>query len=95
MLESCQKSGMYTTDIHMKTTLNLDDRILRAAKVRAAETGDTLTHLIESALRSHLASASAAGGDFRLQLLVKSGQPVPGVTFDDRDALYERMESRD
>lgn len=79
----------------MKTTLNLDDRILRAAKVRAAETGDTLTRLIENALRSHLASASAASGDFRLQPLVKSGQPVPGVTFDDRDALYEKMESRD
>ena len=79
----------------MKMTLNLDERILRAAKVRAAETGDTLTHLIESALRSHLASASAVSGDFRLQLLVKSGRPVPGVTFDDRDALYERMKSRD
>ena len=86
---------MHTTDIHMKTTLNLDERILRAAEARAAETGDTLTHLIESALRSYLASASAVSGDFRLQLLVKSGQPVPGVTFDDRDALSERMESRD
>lgn len=79
----------------MKTTLNLDDLILRAAKVRAAETGDTLTRLIESALRSHLAAAPAVSGDFRLQPLVKSGHPVPGVTFDDRDALYETMENRD
>ena len=36
---TCRKSGMCNTDIHMKTTLNFDDRILRAAKVRAAQTG--------------------------------------------------------
>ena len=86
---------MYIADIHMKTTLDLDDLVLRAAKVRAAETGDTLTRLIEDALRSHLASASAVSGDFRLQLLVKSGRPVPGVTLEDRDALHEKMEGRD
>ena len=79
----------------MKTTLNLDDRILRAAKVRAAQTGETLTRLIENALRDHLVSSPAERIDFRLQLLVKRGQPVPGVTVDDRDALYERMESPD
>ncbi len=79
----------------MKTTLNLDDRILRAAKVRAAQTGETLTRLIENALRDHLASDATGRGDFRLQLLVKHGQLVPGVTVDDRDALYERMEGRD
>lgn len=79
----------------MKTTLNLDDRILRAAKVRAAQTGETLTRLIENALRNHLASATTGRGDFRLQPLVKHGQLVPGVTVDDRDALYEKMEGRD
>lgn len=79
----------------MKTTLNLDDQVLRAAKVRAAQTGETLTRLIENALRDHLASAPSGRGDFRLQLLVKHGQLVPGVTVDDRDALYERMEGRD
>ncbi|MDE0123195.1 MAG: hypothetical protein OXN97_01340 [Bryobacterales bacterium] len=79
----------------MKTTLNLDDRILRAAKVRAAETGQTLTRLMEHALRDHLATADSGSGDFRLQLLIKHGQLVPGVTVDDRDALYEKMEGRD
>lgn len=79
----------------MKTTLNLDDRILRAAKVRAAESGGTLTRLIEDALRNHLDAAPSARPDFRLELLVKSGQLVHGVTVDDRDALYEKMESRD
>ena len=40
----------------MKITLNLDDNILRAANVRSAETGLTLTRFIENALRNHLAS---------------------------------------
>ena len=79
----------------MKTTLNLDDNILRAAKVRSAETGETLTHFIESALRNHLACISSQRTDFRLNLLIKRGQPVPGVTLDDRDSLYEKMENRD
>ena len=80
--------------IHMKTTLNINNQILRAAKVRAAETGQTLTRLIETALRDHLASTSRGQPDFRLQLLVKRGRPVPGVTVNDRDALYETMEGR-
>ncbi|MDE0106377.1 MAG: DUF6364 family protein [Bryobacterales bacterium] len=78
----------------MKITLNLDDRVVRAAKVRAAETGETLTRLIENALRDHLSNPGTERRDFRLQLIVKRGTPVPGVTVDDRDALYEMMEGR-
>ena len=79
----------------MKTTLNLDDRILRAAKSRSAETGETLTRFVENALRGHLESTSAVKADFRFHALVKRGQPIPGVTIDDRDTLYEKMENRD
>ena len=79
----------------MKITLNLDDNILQAANVRSAETGLTLTRFIENALRNHLASIPSQRTGFRLNLLVKRGQPVPGVTLDDRDSLYEKMEHRD
>ena len=79
----------------MKITLNLDDNILRAAKARSAETGETLTHFIENVLRNHLSSVSCQRTGFRLNLLVKRGRPVPGVTLDDRDSLYEKMENRD
>ena len=84
-----QKSGRHHTGIHVKTTLNLDDRC-----PRAAETGKTLTRSIENALRDHLANPGTESQDFRLQLLVKHGTPVPGVTVDDRDAPYELMEGR-
>lgn len=86
---------MDSTAIQMKTTLNLDDNILRAARVRAAETGETLTCFIEIALRNHLACISSQEADFRLNLLVKRGRTVLGVTLDDRDSLYEKMENRD
>jgi len=78
----------------MRTTLNFDDALLRQAKKRAAEDGETLTRLIERALRAYLQPNRRAGKPFRLNLLIKSGRPVPGVNWDDRDSIYERMEGR-
>ena len=37
----------------MKTTLNLDDQILRNAKERATRDGVTLTRFVENALRAN------------------------------------------
>jgi len=78
----------------MRTTLALDDALLRAAKKRAAEEGTTLTRVIEAALRRHLAPPDRTRAAFRLRLLIKRGRLVPGVNLADRDALYERMEGR-
>jgi hypothetical protein len=78
----------------MRTTLDFDDRLLREAKKRAAEEGETLTRLIERALRAYLRPAPRKSTRFRLKLLTKKGRIVPGVNWDDRDSLYERMEGR-
>ena len=78
----------------MRTTLDLDDRLVRKAKGRATEEGRTLTAIIEEALRQYLAPARSTGKPFRLKLLTKKGRRVPGVDVADRDALYERMEGR-
>jgi Arc/MetJ family transcription regulator len=78
----------------MRTTLDLDDGLMRQAKRRAADEGTTLTAVIESALRHYLAPLQRPGKPFRLRLLTKKGRPVPGVNLADRDALYERMEDR-
>jgi hypothetical protein len=82
------------TDICMRTTLDLDDALVRSAKRRAADDGSTLTAVIEQALREFLAPRRSGGKPFRLRLLTKRGRPVPGVNLADRDALYERMEGR-
>ena len=78
----------------MRTTLDLDDTLMRKAKRRAADEGTTLTTVIEGALRQYLAPARPSGKAFRLKLLTKKGRPVPGVNVADRDHLYERMEGR-
>jgi hypothetical protein len=78
----------------MRTTLDLDDTLIRKAKGRAANEGTTLTALIEAALRVYLAPAPRTGKAFRLKLLTKRGRPIPGVNVADRDVLYERMEGR-
>ena len=82
-------------DLQWKITLKLDDRILRASRLRAAETGALLTRLIETASKSRIALDPTVSGDFRLLLLVNSGQRVPDVTLDNRDALCEKMKGRD
>lgn len=78
----------------MKTTLNFDDRLLREAKQRAAAEGESLTRLIEKALRSYLRPPARRRKRFRLELVTKKGKPVAGIDWDDRDSLYERMEGR-
>ncbi len=78
----------------MRTTLDMDDAVLRAAKKRAAEDGETLTRLLERALRLYLRPPSRRPGAFKLDLLTRRGRLLPGVDVDDRDSLYERMEGR-
>jgi hypothetical protein len=78
----------------MRTTLDLDDALVRQAKRRAADEDTTLTAVIERALRAYLTPPRAARKRFRLRLLTKRGRLVPGVNLADRDALYERMEGR-
>ena len=79
----------------MRTTLNFDDRLIRAAKSRAAQDGETLTRLVERALREYLDCPRVPSKPFRLELLIKEGtRTMPGVNLDDRDSLYELMEGR-
>jgi len=77
----------------MKTTLNLDDELLRTAKRWAAAQGTTLTKVIEDALRDRLA-APTPGRPFKLRFPTVKGDRPPAVDPSDRDALYEAMEGR-
>jgi len=72
------------------TTVRLGDALLRAAKHRAAETGRTLTALMEEGLRVILARPVAPGRQ-RPPRLPESGRGglFPGVDLDDSSTLYE------
>jgi Arc/MetJ family transcription regulator len=79
----------------MRTTIDIDDRLLALAKKRALEKGTSLRNVIESALRRVLMKSKKAPDRFRLKWKTVRGKHLPGVDISDRDALYERMEGRE
>lgn len=76
----------------MRTTIRLDDALLRQAKKVAAETGRTLTSVIEDALRESLARRGKPKRR-RVRLRTFKGKGLqPGVDLDDSAALLDLME---
>lgn len=77
----------------MKTTLNLDDRLVHAAKELAAERRVTLTRIVEDALRVALSEPSRREGQ-RIEWPTVRGAEPPAIDISDRNELYDRMEGR-
>jgi len=77
----------------MRTTVRIDDALLKQAKLEAARRGETLTSLIEEGLRLVIAQ-SRAKKKRRVVLPVSSatGGVFPGVDLDDSAALLDIME---
>jgi len=78
----------------MRTTLQLSDQLLAAAKRRAAEKGTTLTAFVEDALAAALALRPTRGEAYRLSWRTHRGRMLPGVDVADRDRLFDVMEGR-
>ena len=82
------ESHIIDTVFHMKTTLQIDDGVMRDLKMRAARDGRTMSELVETALRRLLEERPAE----------KDLPPLPVmmarelVDVSDRDALYRAME---
>ena len=79
--------------IHMKTTLNIDDTLMRCLRQEAARRDTTMTALVEAGLRIVLADPDAAGGE------TGDLPPLPSwssggqlVDISDREELYRAME---
>jgi predicted transcriptional regulator len=81
--------------ICMRTTLNLDDALMRTLKRRAAESGRTLTDMIEEAIREMLGRPERAKPECEFLWVTARGRVRPGVDVADRDSLLEAMEGRD
>jgi predicted nucleic acid-binding protein len=62
----------------MRTTIDIDDRLLAAARRRAAENGMTLTAFVEHALAACLARRPAAAKPYRLAWKTTRGRTLPG-----------------
>jgi Ribbon-helix-helix protein, copG family len=80
----------------MRTTLQIDDQLMKAAKKAAAESGRTLTSIIEDALRLALFNGKngTESKPFRLPVF-SMGPPLPGVNLDSNAELLELMEADD
>ena len=72
----------------MRTTIRLDDQLLRSAKRYAHDTGKSLTAVIEDALRQVLSRRTVKQARKPVKLTTVSGKGVrSGVDLDDSAAL--------
>jgi hypothetical protein len=72
----------------MKTTVDIDDRLLRRAKALAAERGTTLRAVLEDALRTELRGARGSGRGAPIKTTTFGGNGLrQGVAWDDWNAL--------
>jgi hypothetical protein len=77
----------------MRTTIRMDPHLLLEAKRAAADSGRTLTAVIEDAVRAHLAARRKPRQQPRPALTVVDGRGVrPGVDLDDTAALLDLMD---
>ncbi len=77
----------------MKTTLNLDDKLLAEAKARAARERTTFTSLIEEGLKARLRARPAAkGGPRKLPVYRGKGGLAAGLDGLNNSALRETAE---
>lgn len=78
----------------MRTTVRLDEHLLAEAKKHAAESGKTLTAVLEDALRESLARRAAVAKSKPVRLkTVKGGGVRAGVDLDDSASLLDLMDS--
>lgn len=78
----------------MRTTVRLDEHLLAQAKKYAAESGRTLTSLIEDALREAVARRQTPATHKPVRLRTVRGDGLrPGVDLDDTASLLDLMES--
>lgn len=78
----------------MRTTIRLDDQLLKSAKRYAHETGKSLTAVVEDALRQILSRRTVKQPRKPVKLTTVSGQGVrPGIDLDDSASLLASMET--
>lgn len=76
----------------MRTTINLPDGLVEAAKERARAEGRTITSLVEDGLRTVLATADDRAAAPRPLPAHGTGDGRLLVDLGDRDALWEALD---
>jgi len=80
----------------MRTTIRLEDSLLAETKKLAAESGRTLTGVIEDALREVLTRRKRTSSRAKVKFTTFGGRGLrPGVDLDNSAALLDLMERPD
>lgn len=78
----------------MRTTIDINDELLRQVKRLAADENLSFKQLVERALRELVNNRSPNRGDYKLRWRTEQGRLMPGVRIEDRDSLFDRMGER-
>lgn len=77
----------------MRTTVNIADELLTAARRRAQESGQTLGAVIEAALRCELATQRHGATERPAVPVFRGGTgPRPGIDLSSNRALHEALD---
>ena len=80
----------------MRTTIRLDDQLLAETKQLAAQTGSTVTAVVEDALRETLARRKRSVERIPVSLKTVPGLGLlPGIGLDDSASLLDIMAKAD
>ncbi len=77
----------------MRTTLSIEDQVLRTAKQRAQEEGRPLGDLVTEALRERLARRPSRAETRYRAVTDGEGGPLPGVDVTSNAALRDLMDT--
>ncbi|WP_159623247.1 type II toxin-antitoxin system VapB family antitoxin [Ruania rhizosphaerae] len=76
----------------MRTTVNIDDAVLRQARRRAGERGETLGSLVEEALRRVLAETEERRPPVSLPVFSGDTGPLAGVDLTSKESIEEAID---
>jgi hypothetical protein len=79
----------------VRTTIDLPDDLLTAAKERAAREGRSLSEVVADAVRSNFSRTATADREPFVLPTFNGGGLQPGVDLDDSAALLDLMERDD
>jgi Arc/MetJ family transcription regulator len=80
----------------MRTTIRIDEDLMKRVKLLAQESGKSVTDIVEDALRDTLARQEKNLQHHRVRLVTFHGSGLqPGIDLDDSDGLLDRLDSKD
>jgi ABC-type iron transport system FetAB permease component len=76
----------------MRTTVTISEQLYRAAKARAATTSQTVSEVIEDAVREALRPKAPSAKEIGELPVFGGSGALPGIDLADRSALLDAME---